>query len=69
MGTQAARANADATNPPVDDRSDGLKVGLESTRADVVGVADLTPHDRTLTADFTTLGHIFLLESVDWMIG
>ena len=57
--SQAARADANALDAAVDQCPHRLQVRLEPPRADVVRVAVLTPHDRTLSANLATLGHIW----------
>jgi hypothetical protein len=57
VGTQAARANADALDTAIDERPHCLKIGLEPACADVVSVTHLTSHNRSLSAEFTTFGH------------
>src|SRR5688500_14921377 len=54
---QAARADPHPPRGAVDEGANGLQVGLEPARAHVVGMRDCPADHRTLTADFTTLGH------------
>jgi len=46
-----------ALKAAVDQRAHQLQIRFEAARAHVVRVAVLTPDDRTLPADFTSLGH------------
>src|SRR5204863_4414919 len=57
VGSQAARADPDAPDAAIDHRSNGLKVGFESSRTDFVRVADLPSHNAGLPTDFTRFGH------------
>src|SRR6185436_8645843 len=55
--SQAARADANALDAAVDQGPHGLQVRLEPPRTDVVRVAVVTSHDRTLSANLATLSH------------
>ena len=55
---EAARADLDPLDAAVDHRPDGLEVGLEPARPDVVSVTDGSAHDGALFADFAALCHM-----------
>jgi hypothetical protein len=58
LGSQTPRADADAFDPAVDDRSNCLQIRLEPPRAHIMRVADLPAHHGTFSANLTPLGHI-----------
>lgn len=57
VGPDAARADPDPANRPIDPRADGLQVGQEAAPALVVGMADAITVLGRLAADMTDLGH------------
>ena len=62
---QAAGAHLDTLVATTDAGPDGLKVGLEPPRADVVRVAMLATHDRGLSTDFAMFGHSWTSKSLN----
>src|SRR5204862_794929 len=62
---QAPRADADALNPAVDNRTHELQVRLEPPRAHVVRVAVLPADHRSLAANLTSLRHVCTLRETD----
>src|SRR5579864_6894243 len=57
IGLDAARADPNATDAPVDDRADPLQIRFESPRRDVIGVAQAAPDRAGLAANLTQLWH------------
>ena len=55
--SQAARADANPLGSALHDRPHRHQVGQPPLRGDVVGMADLIAHNRTLPTHITTLGH------------
>ena len=56
-GLETARADAQAPDPAVDQRPDALEVGFEPPRRHIVRVADISPDDRALSAEFAAFRH------------
>ena len=54
---QAARADAQALDPAVDQRPDALEIRFEAARRDVVRVADVAADDRPFPAEFAAFCH------------
>jgi hypothetical protein len=57
-GAQTPRTHANAANAAVDHGAHQLEVGLEPSRADVVGVTVLAADHWTFPADLTLFGHM-----------
>jgi len=57
VGSEAARADAKASDSAVHHRPDSLKIWDEATRPHVVGVADRPAHNGPFTAEFATFCH------------
>ena len=56
-GLETARADAQAADSAVDQRPDALEVGFEPPRRHIVRVADISPDDRALSAEFAAFRH------------
>src|SRR4051794_2206329 len=57
VGPDAARADPEALDASVHNRANALQVRFEPAGGHVVSVADITPDNRALSADFTAFRH------------
>lgn len=56
-GLETPRAHPQASDSTVDQRPDALKVRFEPSCRHIVRVADISPDDRALSAEFAAFRH------------